>query len=92
NVVELLMKEENDRWVLKHRVNRRVVAKQKYLMPIDPNTDYIVRITYDGANYIASVNGIALSPPLTPGGPVTQGTAGLRVKGTTGTFDRIEIN
>ena len=92
NVVELLMKEENDRWVLKHRVNGAVVAKEKYLLPIDPNTDYVVRITYDGANYIASVNGTALSPPLTPGGPVTQGTAGLRVKGTTGTFDRIEIN
>lgn len=92
NVVELLMKEENDRWILKHRVNGAVVAKQKYLMPIDPNTDYVVRITYDGTNYIASVNGTALSPPLTPGGPVTQGTAGLRVKGTTGTFDRIEIN
>ncbi|MCI0615146.1 PQQ-dependent sugar dehydrogenase, partial [bacterium] len=45
NVVEFLMKEEKDRWVLKHRVNSRVVAKQKYLMPIDPNTDYIVRIT-----------------------------------------------
>jgi uncharacterized repeat protein (TIGR01451 family) len=92
NTVELLMKEENDRWVLKHRVNGRVVAKQKYLMPIDPNTDYIVRITYDGTNYTASVNGTPLSPPLTPGGTVTQGTAGLRVKGTTGTFDRIEIN
>ncbi|MCI0443773.1 DUF11 domain-containing protein, partial [bacterium] len=37
NVVELLMKEENDRWVLKHRVNSRVVAKQKYFMQIDPN-------------------------------------------------------
>jgi uncharacterized repeat protein (TIGR01451 family) len=92
NVVELLMKEENDKWVLKHRVNRAVVAKQKYLMPIDPNTDYVVRITYDGVNYIASVNGTALTPPLTPGGTVTQGTAGLRVKATTGTFGRIEIN
>jgi uncharacterized repeat protein (TIGR01451 family) len=92
NVVELLMKEENDRWVLKHRVGGAVVAKQKYLLQIDPNTDYVVRITYDGTNYIASVNGTTLSPPLTPGGPVTQGTAALRVKGTTGTFDRIEIN
>jgi uncharacterized repeat protein (TIGR01451 family) len=91
NEVELLMKEENDRWVLKHRVNGRVVAKQKYLLPIDPNTDYVVRINYDGANYIASINGTPLSPPLTPG-TVTQGTAGLRVKGTTGAFDRIEIN
>jgi uncharacterized repeat protein (TIGR01451 family) len=92
NVVELLMKEENDKWVLKHRVNGAVVAKQKYLLQIDPDSDYVVRINYDGTNYIASVNGTALSPPLTPGGTVTQGTAGLRVKGTTGTFDRIEIN
>ncbi len=92
NVAELLMKEEQDKWVLKHRVNGTVVAKQKYLMTIDPNTDYTVRITYDGSTYTASLNGTALAPSLTPGGAVTPGTAALRVKATTGTFNRIEVN
>jgi subtilisin-like proprotein convertase family protein len=91
DVVELLVKEDQDRVVLKHRVGGKVVAKQKFQMQIDPNVDYTVRITFDGTNYIASVNGTAVIT-LAPGGPVTQGTVGFRVKGTTGTFQRIEVN
>ncbi len=91
NLVEALMKEEADKWVIKHRIGGAVVAKQKISMQIDPNVDYTVRITYDGANYILSING---SPLLTmaPGGAVTQGTVGFKVKATTGTFQRIEVN
>ncbi len=92
NMVELLMKQETGRWVIKHRVNGKVAAKQKYIMTILPNTDYVARVTYDGVSYTVTIDGTPLTPSLTPGGVVTQGTIALRVKGTTGTFDRVEVN
>ncbi len=91
NTVEVLMKEETDRWVVKQRSGGKVVAKQKAVSTIDPNTNYTVRITYDGANYILTVDGSTLIT-LAPVGAVTQGTVGFKVKGTTGTFQRIEVN
>ncbi|MCI0618591.1 hypothetical protein L0244_36905, partial [bacterium] len=91
NTVEVLMKEETDRWVVKQRSGGKVVTKQKAVSTIDPNTDYTVRITYDGANYILTVNGTSLIT-LAPVGAVSQGTAGFKVKATTGTFQRIEVN
>jgi hypothetical protein len=91
NMVELMMKEEQDRWVLKHRVGGRVVAKQKFTAQINPNVAYRARITFDGTNYTASINGTPIIT-LSPGGPVTPGTAAFKVKSTTGTFQRIEVN
>lgn len=91
NLVELLMDESKDKWVLKHRINKRVVAKQKFLATIDPNTDYTVRVRYDGTNFIASINGVD-QITLTPGGLVTGGSVGFKVKGTSGKFQRIEVN
>jgi hypothetical protein len=91
NLVELLMKEKSDRWILKHRINKKVVAKKKFVSVIDPNTDYTVSIRYDGANFIATINGTD-AITLAPGGVVTGGSIGFKVKGTTGTFQRIEVN
>ncbi len=91
NLVELLMKEENDKWVLKHRINKAVVVKQKFLATIDPNTDYTVSIRFDGTNFIAAINGVD-QITLAPGGAVTGGSVGFKVKATTGTFQRIEVN
>jgi subtilisin-like proprotein convertase family protein len=91
NLVELLMKEQNDKWVLKHHINKKVVAKKKFISIIDPNTDYTVSIRYDGANFIATINGTDVIT-LAPGGVVVGGSIGFKVKGTTGTFQRIEVN
>jgi subtilisin-like proprotein convertase family protein len=91
NLVELLMKEENDRWVLKHRINKAVVSKQKFVSVIDANTDYTVSVRYDGANFIANINGTDVIT-LAPGGTVSGGSIGFKVKSTTGTFQRIEVN
>ena len=76
---------------MKERSGGKVVAKQKAQATIDPNTNYTVRITYDGANYILTVDGTNLIT-LAPVGTVLQGTVGFKVKGTTGTFQRIEVN
>ncbi len=91
NLVELQMKEGTDRWVLRHRVNKKTVAKGKFLAPIDPNTDYTVSIRYDGTNYIVSLNGTDVIT-MAPGGTVTGGSVGFKVKSTTGTFQRIQVN
>ncbi len=91
DLVELLAKEEADKWVLKHRIGKTVVAKQKFESAIDPDVFYTARIRYDGVNYIASTNGVDIIT-LPPGGPVAGGTVGLKVKKTVGTFQRIEVN
>ncbi len=91
DLVELLGKEEADKWVLKHRIGKTVVAKQKFESTIDPNVFYMARIRYDGVNYIASIDGVDIIT-LVPGGPVAGGTVGLKVKKTVGTFQRIEVN
>jgi subtilisin-like proprotein convertase family protein len=91
NLVELMMKEEDDKWVLKHRVNKKIVAKQKFLAPIDPNVDYAVSIRYDGTNYIVSINATDVIT-MAPGVAATGGSIGFKVKSTTGTFQRIQVN
>jgi uncharacterized delta-60 repeat protein len=57
NLIELLMKEESDRWVMKQRVNKTVVAKAKGILTIDPNVDYDVIVNYDGTTVNVSVDG-----------------------------------
>jgi hypothetical protein len=91
NLVELMMDEGKDRWVLKHRINKNVVAKQKFVSAIDPNTDYLVRIRYDGTNYIVTINGVD-QITMNPGGSVNGGSVGFKVKATTGTFQNITVN
>jgi hypothetical protein len=91
NLVELQMDAERDKWVLKHRINKKVVAKQKFASQIDPNTDYTVRVRYDGTNFIATVSGVDIIT-LAPGGSVTGGSVGFKVKSTTASFQRIEVN
>jgi subtilisin-like proprotein convertase family protein len=90
NLVELIINEEKNKLILKRKVNNSVVAKQNFKTPIEPNTDYVVRITFDGTNYIVSVDG---TPVITmpPGGQATAGTAGFKVKATSASYDRIEV-
>jgi len=91
NLVELMMDEGRDRWVLKHRINKNVVAKQKFSSPVDANTDYLVRVRYDGTNYIVTINGVD-QITMPPGGSVSGGSVGFKVKATTGTFQNITVN
>lgn len=91
NLVELLMKEDEDKWVLKQRINGTVVAKGKATQTILPNTDYRVRVTYDQATdtFQVSIDGVqlfqinAVAPP--------DGAPGVRVKATTSTFGEIIV-
>jgi hypothetical protein len=65
NTVQLLVKEDQDKAVLKVKIGGVTVAKNKVLMTFDPNTPYDFDIAYDGTNVVASVNGtpvITLAP------------------------------
>lgn len=90
NNVELLMKEENEKWVLKQRVNGAVVAKAKFSQTIDPNTFYTADISFDGTNFQVMIDGIPILSMPAVGLP--NGTVGFQVKRTTGNFDSISVN
>ncbi len=91
NTVELLMKEENDKWVLKQRVNKTVVAKQKFLATIDPNVPYTVLVSYDGTSFQVTIN-VSPAITMTPAAAVPTGTVGFQNKNTVGSFGEIEVN
>jgi hypothetical protein len=93
NTMELLMKEENDRWVLKQRLNGSVIAKANAIKTINPNTDYAVRITFDGISFNVFIDDF-VTPLflLTPQSNVPVGTIGFKVKNTIGSFDYVTIN
>jgi hypothetical protein len=91
NTIELLMKEESDKWVVKQRVGGAVVAKAKSSeTAIDPNVFYTVQLSFDGANLLLSVNGQEML--IMPLAIVPNGTVGFRSKNTTGSFDFISVN
>jgi VCBS repeat-containing protein len=93
NRMELLMKEEGDRWVLKQKAEGRVVAKAKGIKTIDPDTSYIVRMLFDGTSFQVFINDL-LTPlfTLTPAVAVPVGTVGFQIKNTMGSFDYIVVN
>lgn len=91
NFVELLMKEESDVWLLKQHKAKATVAKGKASLNIDPNVPYDVRLGFDGTQYHLLIDGV---PVLTLNAvlPVSGGTVGFKLKGTTATFGSIEVN
>lgn len=90
NFVELIMKEEKDRWILKQHSAGAVVAKAKGVAPILPNVFYSVKISYDGAKFTLTVDGAVLA--TTVAGAAPNGTVGYRVKRTTGSFAFIQVH
>jgi hypothetical protein len=91
NTIEVLMKEETDRWIIKQRVGKKVVAKAKVIQTINANVAYTVRALYTGTEYQVFVDGVQVLT-LTPVGAISGGTVGFRAKRTTGTFGYIEVN
>lgn len=92
DTVELLMKEESDKWVLKQRVGGKVVVKQKGLKAIDPNVFYVALVTFDGTNFQVFIDDL-VNPLITmPAVGSPSGTVGFEVKNTTGSFAEISVN
>jgi hypothetical protein len=85
------MKEERDVWVLKQKVNGRIVAKSKAKLQIDPDVSYMVRIAFDGAQFQVYINGtLAITLPKATGSS-PMGTVGYQLKGTTAAIEEIEV-
>src|SRR5262245_15115760 len=91
NRVEVLMKEETDKWTVKQRVNGRVVAKGKGLATILPNVAYNVEISFNGTDFVLRVDGNIMAT-VPAGASVPSGTVGFQVTRTTGTFGYILVN
>ena len=91
NTVELLMKEGSDKWILKQRVNGKIVAKASISSAIAPNVAYTARITFDGSLFRLAIDGAEVLT-LAPGSPVLQGTVGFAASGTTGSFEYVHVN
>ena len=92
NYVELMMKQEIGKWLLKQRVNGSVVAKTKALVPINPNQFYTATITFDGAQFQVVVDGNLLITLPKAAGSNPNGTIGFQSKATTGSFGYILVN
>lgn len=92
NTVELLMKEESDRWILKQRSAGGIVAKMKALLTIDPNVVYKVNIQFDGTNFQVSIDDVLIMTMPKAPGTSPSGTTGFQVKSTTGSFDEISVD
>ncbi|MCI0616573.1 hypothetical protein L0244_26645, partial [bacterium] len=60
NTLQLIIKENLDRAVLKFKVGGATVDKAKALFTFDPNTPYDISISYDGTTVTVSVNGSTL--------------------------------
>jgi len=90
NGVEILMKEENDKWVLKQRSGGQVVTKVNAAATIQPNVFYDVEVSFDGTNFTLKVDGVTLATATAGSAPI--GTVGFRVKSTVGSFASISVN
>jgi len=91
NTIELMMKQETGRWVLKQRAGKKIVAKQKAVSSISVGVVYTVVISFNGTQFDVTIDGTPLMS-LTPVGTVPTGTVGFQVKSTTGQFGEISVN
>jgi photosystem II stability/assembly factor-like uncharacterized protein len=80
NFVELLLKSDSGKWILKQRRSGVAVAKTKFVQPIAIGQNYRVKLAFDGNRFLVSIDGVdAFS--LTSAS-VPSGTVGFRVKST----------
>jgi hypothetical protein len=88
--LELTLKEESNRWMLRQYSSGKIVAKGKAILAIDPNVNYVVLLSYDGTNFELSIDGVLV---LTlPAGATPNGTIAFQVKKTTGRFGYVQVN
>ena len=89
NRVELIMAQQKGKWVLKQRSGGHIVAKARALASLSPNVNYHVKLSFDGNNFILTVDGAQLT--VMPSGGSASGNVGLKVKKTTAIFGPISI-
>jgi hypothetical protein len=76
NTLQLIIREGQDKAVLKLKSGGVTIAKAKGLFTFDPNTPYDISIAYDGTTVTASVNGSTLIT-MTPSTTIPSGIVEL---------------
>lgn len=89
NQVDLVMKEHEDRWVLKQVAGGSVVASARTRRVIDPGVSYRTRIEFDGATFRVFVDQQQVLTMPSVGNP--DGTMGFRVKKTEAHFGEVLV-
>lgn len=87
NTLEVLLKEESDKIIVKQRLNGTLVAKAKGAVPIDSNVNYNIRIVKDATQFSVLVDGNSVITMPVSGAPF--GTIGLEAKNTTCQFGHV---
>jgi hypothetical protein len=86
--IELMMKEEADRWIFKQKSGGSLLAKVKAILPIDAGVDYSVELSFDGTNFHVMVNSNEILT-VQAGAIPASGIMGYESKGTTGRFNTV---
>lgn len=90
NAMEFLIKEPNDKILMKQRLGGAIVKKQSAEVSLSPNTKYRWTISFDGAQFVVMVDSVTVMT-FVPAGAVPAGTVGFQVKKTIGTFGSILV-
>jgi hypothetical protein len=92
NTLELIMDEAKDKWVLKRKLNGKLVNKLKASRVIDPNQSYAVVMMFDGNSWRVFIDGEFLFEIFNTFGGTPSGTVGLKVRSNTGVIHHIHVN
>ena len=89
NNLEVMMKQESNKVIMKQRAGGSVVAKAKGLVTLIPNISYNLKVTFDGATFTLFVDGnlLATLPAASP----APGTIGFQAKRTTARFGHVLV-
>ena len=91
NTVEVVFDEPNDKIVLRQKSNGVTLFKQKVKMPILTNTDYDIKVDFDGANFRLFINkDLSLVVPAVQA--PSAGDFGIKVRNTTGSLRNFLIS
>lgn len=89
NTVEVLMKQDKGKFILRQKVNGTTVGKTKGTATLAPNVFYKITVSYDGSQFALIVDGALLATLPAAGTPF--GTAGFQVSNTTASFGYIMV-
>jgi hypothetical protein len=89
NRVDVLLKQESGKIILKQKVNGFTAQKMKASFNIIPNTFHHIKVGFDGTNFHLEVDGTSLI--TMPADATPSGNLYFQVKQTTASIERVEI-
>jgi len=89
NRVDVLLKQESGKIILKQKVNGSIAQKMKASFTIVPNTFHHIKVGFDGTNFHLEVDGTSLI--TMPAAATPAGNLYFQVKQTTVSIERVNI-